>query len=120
MGLYLHSKYRKRYSHLEADVMYNDETDARKVFEFLCSSKQVITSSYHGALWATYLNKTVWITDAFSEKFQKMPFQLPSWPDQPAKEIDGVFYRDQCRRENIEFYSQYLKHAVARIVGSAD
>ena len=43
-----------------------------KVFNFLCSARTVLTSSYHGALWATYMNRSVVLADeVFSEKFGK-------------------------------------------------
>ena len=49
-----------------------------KVFNFLCSARIVLTSSYHGALWATYMNRSVVLADeVFSEKFGNLIRSTP-------------------------------------------
>lgn len=47
----------------------NDETDLDKIIAFLGSGATVLTTSYHGAYWATLLGRKVVVLDAFSSKF---------------------------------------------------
>lgn len=49
----------------------NRESDFSKVVRFLGSAESVITSSYHGAYWATLLGCKVVVTNSFSSKFKR-------------------------------------------------
>ena len=51
--------------------MDNRESDFSKVIRFLGSAESVITSSYHGAYWATLLGCKVVVTNTFSSKFKR-------------------------------------------------
>jgi hypothetical protein len=51
--------------------MDNRESDFTKLIRFLGSAEQVITSSYHGAYWATLLGCKVVVTNSFSSKFKR-------------------------------------------------
>ena len=51
--------------------MDNRESDFFKVVSFLGSAESVITSSYHGAYWATLLGCKVVVTNTFSSKFKR-------------------------------------------------
>ena len=54
---------------------------ATTIFGFLCSGLTVVTSSYHGLLWSTYLNKTTLLAPEglFSEKFRYCAY-VCGWP----------------------------------------
>jgi hypothetical protein len=49
--------------------MTNDHMDVEAVIAFLASADAVVTSSYHGAYWATLLGRRVVVVGAFSTKF---------------------------------------------------
>ena len=51
--------------------MDNRESDFSKVIHFLGSAESVITSSYHGAYWATLLGCKVVVANSFSSKFKR-------------------------------------------------
>jgi hypothetical protein len=48
----------------------NDCMDFDKVIAFLGSAETVVTTSYHGAYWATLLGRKAVVADPFSSKFQ--------------------------------------------------
>lgn len=52
--------------------MDNSDHDFGELIRFLGSAEHVVTSSYHGAYWATLLGCKVVVTNAFSSKFQRM------------------------------------------------
>ena len=115
VGYYAHRMFQGNVRQESRDVLYNDEIDPTKVFQFLCSSEQIVTSSYHGTLWAVYFGKAVAVTDAFSEKFEMLPFVVSRDPANPTRIVDGAQIRDKCRAENMQFYETYVKHSVRRI-----
>ncbi|MDO8335370.1 MAG: polysaccharide pyruvyl transferase family protein [Candidatus Saccharibacteria bacterium] len=62
-----------------------------EVIAFLGSAEVVLTSTYHGALWATMLGKKVVVTRPFSTKFEHFRYppvvleQNESWKDAAAR-----------------------------------
>lgn len=91
---------------------------ACKLFAFMCGARAVLTTSYHGSLWATYLNRTALVADnMFSEKFEYMPFKLRRYPSEStAPQLDGFAIRDHCRRQNREFYATHVESRVAAVL----
>jgi hypothetical protein len=58
----------------------NRQHDLDTVIRFLGSAHTIVTSSYHGAYWATLLNRRVIIANAFSSKFYYMKHRHPIVP----------------------------------------
>merc|ERR1719247_229508 len=85
VGFYLHL--RDRNSPLlrsvpAEDVLFNNDTSVERTVAFLCASKRVVTSSYHGVLWATYVNARVHLAYGVSEKFENLPFRLERYSEE--------------------------------------
>lgn len=57
--------------------MFNSEPDVSKVLGFIARFDVVVTSSYHGALWATYLGKRVLLFRKLTAKFDLMRYPHP-------------------------------------------
>jgi hypothetical protein len=55
----------------------NHQPDLDTVLRFLGSGRTVVTSSYHGAYWATLLNRRVIVANPFSSKFYYFKHQPP-------------------------------------------
>ncbi|HTL48713.1 MAG TPA: hypothetical protein VL688_11705, partial [Verrucomicrobiae bacterium] len=55
----------------------NYARDFNEVIAFLASGETVLTNSYHGAYWATLLNRKVMVVDPFSSKFYGFKHKLP-------------------------------------------
>ena len=91
---------------------------ACRLFAFLCGARAVLTTSYHGSLWATYLNRTALLADnVFSEKFEYMPFKLRRYPSEStAPQLDGFAIRDHCRQQNRDFYATNVESHVAAVL----
>ena len=83
----------------------------------------MLTSSYHGSLWSTYLNRTTVLHNAslFSEKFRRFPFPLPGASTAadasriPAT-VDGFAIRDRCREQNRAFYEAHVRPHVDSVL----
>jgi hypothetical protein len=80
-------------------------TSLREALEFLASGKTVITSSYHGAYWATLLGRRVAMLP-FGTKFFSLKHRPPIADDiasglRIATEFDGVL--NECREINQTF-----------------
>jgi hypothetical protein len=78
-----------------------------QVVEFMGSGDTVITSSYHGAYWATLLGKKVIVTNPFSTKF--FYFKHPPVITSPLnwKAANPITYPealDECRSANRRYY----------------
>ena len=105
------------------DVLFNDETDVLAVLRFLRMHEVIVTSSYHGVLWATYMNIPVYSVFDFSEKFANLPFSLQKYPlsdenkPKPALSrellVDGTLLREQCIHANLAFYATYVEPFVS-------
>jgi hypothetical protein len=80
-------------------------TGLREVLEFLASGNTVITSSYHGAYWATLLGRRVAMLP-FGTKFYSLKHRPPVADNIPsglkvASTFNGVL--DECREINQAF-----------------
>lgn len=53
---------------------------AGRAVEFLATGATVVTNSYHGALWASMLNRAVVVLDGWSSKFHKLPAEVLTIP----------------------------------------
>ena len=105
------------------DILYNSEDDITTVLDFLRTSEVVITSSYHGVLWATYLNIPVYTVFDFSEKFTNLPFTVRQYDADSFTHshthslttpyVNGIALKEKCIRENQEFYNTFVEPFVS-------
>ena len=128
VGFYLHAKLAQlKRTEMEQllvgvdpqDVLFNNELNITTVLQFLCTHEVIVTSSYHGVLWATYMNIPVYTVFDFSEKFANLPFAVRKYPisDENNKNIslsrtlyvNGELVKDQCIENNRAFYSMYIE-----------
>lgn len=107
------------------DILHNSCSNVTEVIEFLCSYETIVTSSYHGLLWATYLNKPVYVTNIFSEKFLYLPFQVPLFAPKVAPlsniaVINGTALKESCMAANYNFYKQFVEKGVVSVLANSD
>lgn len=89
---------------LPAADLGNDYLDMAAVIRTLGSAETVITSSYHGAYWATLLGRRV-VAIPFGAKFYGMrhPPRLSTWEE---RQQPGPYYPEalaECRAANLAF-----------------
>lgn len=102
--------------------------NACPIFDFMCKALVLVSSSYHGALWGTYLGRRVLLPpQTFSEKFELMPFgPLPRFTTLESARLiaangslpnpDGLAVRDECRRQNKAFYKKHVEPFVRDVL----
>jgi hypothetical protein len=85
-----------------------------RVIEFLGSCETVLTTTYHGAYWATLLKRKVIVVSPFSNKFFGFKHE-PAIVQEPRWVRDALpFARSyehaltECRQANREFYAAVL------------
>lgn len=86
----------------------NDEKDLDKIIAFLGSGETVLTTSYHGAYWATLLGRKVVVLDPFSSKFHayRHPPALVASEEWKAGIKQATAYPEaleECRSSNFAF-----------------
>ncbi len=91
----------------------NRENSLEQVLSFLGSAHTVLTSSYHGAYWATLLGRNVVIVDPFSSKFYgfKHTHPIADESNWRSKQNDVRNYPEaleECRRANWKFSEKVL------------
>lgn len=84
------------------------------VIAFLGSSEIVVTSTYHGAYWATLLNKKVIVVNPFSTKFKGLKHQpvfadLNTFESQIENCKNYPDALDECREANLNFSKKVLQ-----------
>lgn len=83
----------------------------RATLEYLASAQVVLTSAYHGMVWATLLGKKVVVTRQLSNKFK-------GWPYPPAFLQDGEHWEDAAARASK--YPNALKECRANAQNFSD
>ena len=99
-------------------------TSACDTFSFFCSAQRVLTASYHGSLWATYLNRTAVVHDVATsalEKFDRIPYALAHASTEAVARgvppvVDGFAVRDRCRAQNLAFYEAHIRAHVNAVL----
>lgn len=91
----------------------NAETDFRRAVQFLASGATVLTTSYHGAYWATLLGRRVVVLNPFSSKFfafRHPPVLAPDtdWPAAIKRAVAFPGALAECREANYAFASKVL------------
>jgi len=97
------------------DVLFNGENRLSRILKFICSSEVILTSSYHGALWASYLDKKVIVANPFSSKFDTL--DVPVRKMVPGKSLERQFQemptpkgeRQVCAKKNEAFYEKHVR-----------
>lgn len=87
--VYSHAKYQLSLPGIPE--LSHTERSLEKVLDFLGSSETVITSSYHGAYWATLLGRKV-LAFPFTSKFLTLKYPLGIYP-QPNWKQPGFYWR---------------------------
>lgn len=77
----------------------NDCMDFEKVIEYLSQGETIVTSSYHGMVWGTWLGRKVEVLP-FGSKFFGWPYEWGKVHDNSLKE---------ARSLNTEFYKKVLR-----------
>lgn len=78
------------------DGLNNNCMDFERVINYLSSGETIITSSYHGMVWGTWLGRKV-IVQPFGSKFY-------GWPYEWNKEHPNAL--KEARQLNLEFYDK--------------
>ena len=91
----------------------NTEENLETVLSFLGSANTVLTSSYHGAYWATLLGRKVIIVNPFSSKFFAFKHRHPiadetNWRTKQHETRSYPEALEECRRANLEFSEKVL------------
>jgi exopolysaccharide biosynthesis predicted pyruvyltransferase EpsI len=94
--------------------MFNLKTSVEAVAAFLGSAETVVTSSYHGAYWASLLGRRV-VGIPTSSKFYGLKHAIPlctieDWPrfEKLARSYPEAL--DDCRSANIAFAEKVKDH----------
>jgi hypothetical protein len=106
--IYDHRHYRVGEEDPSIPRMSNSCADFDAVIRFLGSAATVLTSTYHGAYWATLLGRQVIVVDPFSSKFfgLKHPPVMTSsneWRDALGRVRSYPEALDECRSANRSF-----------------
>ena len=125
VGYYLHAKLSQlRSEEVEfmlrnvspEDVLFNNELNISIVMDFLCRHEVIVTSSYHGVLWSTYMNIPVYTVFDFSEKFTHLPFTPRAYLTEELQQplstvpyVDGITVMGDCIQANTLFYTTYIE-----------
>jgi hypothetical protein len=93
----------------------NRQPDLEKAIGFLGSAETVVTSSYHGAYWATLLNRRVVIANPFSSKFYYLKHRHPvvSAEEWRVALCQGRSYPEalsECRQANLRFHEKVVEY----------
>lgn len=110
VGMYMHTRHYD--GHKRNDTLFNSEKSICTVIHHICRFQFVISSSYHGIIWATMLNRSVAMVNKFSTKFDHLPFKVPSSnkiTNVTYSDLNGTRIRDECRGRNQLFYKQYVE-----------
>lgn len=98
-------------------VAFNDEDDA-SFFGKLAAARQVVTTSYHGAYWATLMQKPV-VAIGGGTKVGMLKHRIPlsdagHWPD--AMRDAPVYPQalEECRDRNAAFHAHLVREFVGR------
>lgn len=113
--IYEHKNYAINITKSHAPRKNNRSNSMADVLKFLGSAQTVITNTYHGAYWATLLNKKVVIVSPFSNKFSFMKHKhIISTPEsflvdiKKAKRYGNAL--QECREANMIFANKVYKY----------
>lgn len=124
VGMYLHHSFelKANYAVMSNKVEGDPEAYFKKVVAFLGSSEVVVTNTYHGAYWATLLNRKVVVVAPFANKFMGLKYEpliLSVTSTIPDAVHDAQSYPDalgESRRLNLKFLGQMRELCASRDV----
>ena len=92
----------------------NRDFDFSKTLEFLASGRTVLTTSYHGAYWASLLERPCVVIKPWSSKFYTlmhapMIADLGNWRDAAEHASFHPLALEDCREANVAFYNDALR-----------
>jgi len=94
--------------------MSNFHNSFSKVVSFLGSGDVVVTNTYHGAYWATLLNKKVFVINPFSTRF--LGFRHMPLLSNDLNDVDNArsypMALAECREANLKHYDKVLSYLV--------
>lgn len=94
----------------QCPIMDNQETDLRKVIEFLGSGDTIITSSYHGAYWGLMLGRKViafpWCSKFYGLKTHPFFCKPQEWYQNKDKGIQDLNLLSDAREANIKYFEK--------------
>lgn len=88
--------------------MENSQSNLEEIIKFLGSGETVLTTSYHGAYWATLLGRKVVVLNPFSSKFFafRHPVEMASdndWQSAIKRAVSYPEALEECRDRNFSF-----------------
>lgn len=110
----IYDHYRARTGLTGFPILTNHSKNISDVIRFLGSANTVITSSYHGAYWATLLRKKVIVINQSCKfkSFKHKPIIIPKFKAKDWKAYDPQVYPEalqECRMANTNFYNLVYK-----------
>jgi hypothetical protein len=94
------------------DIMGNDRRGMDEIISFLASAETVVTSSYHGAYWATLLGRKV-VAIPTSSKFYSLSHPVPLCHKSEWRRFTRLARSypealEECRAANIAFHRDVM------------
>lgn len=110
--IFEHAKYRVPITDPSIQRMDNTETDIHRVIGHLASADLAVTTSFHGAYWATLAGCRVLVIQPFATKFLTMKhspqltFEPDRWREAGRRAVTWPWALEECRRRNLEYAVQ--------------
>jgi len=117
IGVYVHHSYDIPlcYPTMSNEVQGDPVSYFRRVIQFLGSCETIVTNTYHGAYWATLLNRKVIVVNPFSNKFLGFKHEPVIVQDAARVGYAARFAQrysnalSESRQANIDFCAQVLE-----------
>ena len=121
VGYYLRGEFDFARKHgVNASDVWHNTGSVGDALHFICTSRSIVTNSYHGLLWAEYMGVPAKLDGSQrSTKFHHMPFRPKLWKPGPSTEVsvDGVALKATCRAQNMHVYEKHVLPIVLRVLG---
>jgi FkbM family methyltransferase len=121
VGYYLRGEFDFARKHrVNAWDVWHNTGSVGDALRFICTSKSIVTNSYHGLLWAAYMGVPAKLDGSHrSAKFHYMPFRPKLWTPGPSTvaNVDGVALKATCRAQNMRVYEKHVLPIVLRVLG---
>ncbi|HTP16624.1 MAG TPA: hypothetical protein VMK13_12400 [Streptosporangiaceae bacterium] len=110
--IFEHAKHRVPFADPAIRRMDNTETDIHRVIGHLASADLAVTTSFHGAYWATLAGCRVLVIQPFATKFLTMKhspqltFEPHRWLEAARRAVTWPWALEECRQRNLEYAAQ--------------
>ena len=102
-----------RISEFDFDTCDNSQP-IEKILQFIGESEIIIANTYHGAYWATLMNKKVILYHPFSNKFDYFKYPLVQYSGDLETDIDRALVYphalQECRELNLSLMKELISH----------